>query len=508
MALTKVTNRMQNGEAVSLLDFMSSSQASDVISNTGSVDVTNAVQSAFDSGNKVLIAPAGVYLLTNTITCTDNVSLIGEGQKNTVFNFVSDVGTSKPAFDLNLIQGPIIKDFTLHYLESLGAPVKNWTDQSNTSTHVGLLLKVYKARIENIRVRGFSHGCSVNGTTSDFFKCDFVGNKIGLSFNYMEGLGTTPSTTINFSGCVFEQNACGFDAFDPWDEASTTASQPTIVGYSLNNQSTIQYNELHGIRTCNMFSSMIENCWFEDNGNNDAGLSDTDIYASRAGEDFGAILYESQYNPPMSVRYSLNAKNEVFMDMSPDSSRNFRFSASTYNKPFLNRVAYNNVGQEDEKRLLELLETNTSYTAKKYPEIRAVDTINSDDFSLVKTSAYGQSGPLSVVNFVVYNGIDDEIENSTIDTSDFSVTKNETGNYTLTFTGFRENVMCFVQGRTSSLTADDTKFVQTETRIGWTGNNSTFFNMKDIKIKLRDAVTTNLTDGYIQFMFVGFDVTP
>lgn len=508
MALTKATNRMQNAEAVSLLDFMSSAQIADVVSDTGSVDVTAAVQAAFDSGNKVLIAPAGTYLLTDSITCTTNVSLLGEGQKNTFFHFVADVGTGKAAFDLDLIQGAAIKDFTLRNLASSGSTVQNWVDQSTKSTHVGLLLKVYKAQIENIRVRGFSHGCSVNGTTTNFLKCDFVGNKIGLSFNYMEGLGTTPSTTINFSSCVFERNACGFDTLDPWDGTSTTTSNPTIIGYNLNNQSTCQYNELHGIRTCNMFSSMIENCWFEDNGNNTAGLVDTNIYASRTGEDFGAILYEAQYNPPLSVRNTSNANNEVFMDMSADASRNFRFASSTYNKPFLNRVAYNNIGQEDEKRVLELAETDTSYTAKKYPELRAVDTINSDDFSLMKTSTYGQAGSLSVVNFVVYDGINDDIERSTIDTSDFSVTKNGTGDYTFTFTGSRNNVMCFVQGRTSSLTADDAKFVQTEARIGWTGNNSSFFNIKDIKIKLRDAVTTNLTDGYIQFMFVGFDVTP
>lgn len=506
MSLTKVSNSILESATVSLFDFMTPSEVEAVKSRSGTVDVTSAVQAAFDSGAGTLVAPAGVYLLTDTITGGGN--LIGESNGGTAFDFVADPATPKAAFDLDLIQGKTLKDFSITYRTAPGASFSSWADQSVKSTHVGLLLKVYKARIENVRSVCFSHGCSVNGTTSTFNHCDFGYNKIGLSFNHMEGLGTTPSTTINFSNCVFETNACGVDTLDAWDGTSANTSTPFIVNYTLSNQTTIQYNELHGIRTSHMFNSLILDVWFENNGNNSKGLVDTNVYLSRTGEPFAAILYESFYNPPVNCRFVLNALNEDWMDMSADASRNFRFASSTYNKPFLNRVAYNQIGQEDEKRVLELAETDTSYTAKKYPELRAVDTINSDDFSLMKTSTYGQAGSLSVVNFVVYDGVNDDIERSTIDTSDFSVTKNGTGDYTLTFTGYRNNVMCFVQGRTSSLTADDAKFVQTEARIGWTGNNSSFFNIKDIKIKLRDAVTTNLTDGYIQFMFVGFDVTP
>jgi hypothetical protein len=70
--LTKVTYSMISGANINVFDKMSAAQIADVQSNTGAVDVSAAVQAAFDEaksatevGAKTVFFPDGVYLLSN-----------------------------------------------------------------------------------------------------------------------------------------------------------------------------------------------------------------------------------------------------------------------------------------------------------------------------------------------------------------------------------------------------------------------------------------------------------
>ena len=71
MSLTKVSYSMIQGSSLNVFDFMTVAQKADVQSNTGSVDVTAAIQSACDSmqdNAKALFFPAGTYLVNTTVT--------------------------------------------------------------------------------------------------------------------------------------------------------------------------------------------------------------------------------------------------------------------------------------------------------------------------------------------------------------------------------------------------------------------------------------------------------
>lgn len=93
-------------ERVSLLDFMTAQQRADVISHTGSIDVTTAVQAALDyvaalPGGGRLYAPAGLYLVSATLNIKANTYLYGDGWFATMFKCSQAGDFMKSTFPIN-----------------------------------------------------------------------------------------------------------------------------------------------------------------------------------------------------------------------------------------------------------------------------------------------------------------------------------------------------------------------------------------------------------------------
>ena len=82
MSLTKVTNSMIVGASACVLDFMTPAQIADVQSNTGSIDVTTAMQAALDSGAQEVIVPQGKYRITGLEIKIASVLTTLRGQGN------------------------------------------------------------------------------------------------------------------------------------------------------------------------------------------------------------------------------------------------------------------------------------------------------------------------------------------------------------------------------------------------------------------------------------------
>lgn len=73
------TQHEMNERALNALDMMTPTQIADVISGTGAVDVTVAVQAAMDAGFKRVFFPRGSYRLSSLITVPATVSFRCEG---------------------------------------------------------------------------------------------------------------------------------------------------------------------------------------------------------------------------------------------------------------------------------------------------------------------------------------------------------------------------------------------------------------------------------------------
>lgn len=78
-------------ETVSALDYMSTAQIADVRSRTGLIDVTSAIQAAIDAlpaAGGALYFPAGLYLLTASLTITNKTVVIhGDGMNATILKW-------------------------------------------------------------------------------------------------------------------------------------------------------------------------------------------------------------------------------------------------------------------------------------------------------------------------------------------------------------------------------------------------------------------------------------
>jgi len=76
-------------ESKSVLDYMSPAEVADVISNTGAVDVTSAINDAFADGFKLYHFPEGTYRITSSIVVPAGVSFFGDGISKTNINQVT-----------------------------------------------------------------------------------------------------------------------------------------------------------------------------------------------------------------------------------------------------------------------------------------------------------------------------------------------------------------------------------------------------------------------------------
>lgn len=111
MALTKAHNRMIEGQPINALDYMTAAQVADVTSGTGSIDVTNALQSALTvaatSPRQALYLPAGKYLVSGSITENSNggaTTVFGDGKHKTFIQVAAGT-TNTRIWDLGTTTG-------------------------------------------------------------------------------------------------------------------------------------------------------------------------------------------------------------------------------------------------------------------------------------------------------------------------------------------------------------------------------------------------------------------
>ena len=93
-------------ESVSVLDFMTAQQRADVISHTGSIDVTTAVQAALNyvaglSGGGRVYVPSGLYLVTAPLNIGANTYLYGDGWFASKFKVDHSGDFLKSTFPIN-----------------------------------------------------------------------------------------------------------------------------------------------------------------------------------------------------------------------------------------------------------------------------------------------------------------------------------------------------------------------------------------------------------------------
>jgi hypothetical protein len=80
MSLTKATYSMIQGAPANPLDYMTGAERADVLSGTGALDVSAAVQTAFDTSDTIEF-PRGTYRIETTVTSTTAKTIIGNDSK-------------------------------------------------------------------------------------------------------------------------------------------------------------------------------------------------------------------------------------------------------------------------------------------------------------------------------------------------------------------------------------------------------------------------------------------
>ena len=170
-------------QTVSLLDF-----GADL---TGATDSTTKIQAALNSGAKTIFAPSGTYQFT-TITIPENVSLVGEGSTNTIFQ----TSTSAEAITFSGTYNTQLHGFTL--------------DQTGSVQGKGLyLIDQYFVTMIDVTVNGFQYGLYALQAIYHYIReCKFEGGEYGIFYG---GFGTVWNVdwfnnVLTFENCRFNTN--------------------------------------------------------------------------------------------------------------------------------------------------------------------------------------------------------------------------------------------------------------------------------------------------------------
>ena len=290
MALTKTHNRMIEGAQINALDYMSAAQIQDVISNTGSIDVTAAIQSAVDDGlalHKKVFLPAGKYKVTSTITLYDGTQILGESDYAYGAGFGRDPKGTKISFEpaslddlfdyqYDTTPTPTPPTFLFHTSMSglyLVCPNNNGRRAININAIIygrftaltieGFDTGIYcygtiKNRFESIFISSCDNECVLydgSAETSDVWdSCSFFGSTSGI---VMSGV----TVGVRFNSCLWEQidnygidlarevQCCMVsDAYCedvPYSTGATTAAM-FRVGYEGTTTSTVNQLIVHG----------------------------------------------------------------------------------------------------------------------------------------------------------------------------------------------------------------------------------------------------------------------
>lgn len=231
------TQHAKNAESVSVLDFGADP--------TGSVDSTSAIMAAVTAvstlGGTVYV-PAGTYKLTGLITLANNVSLLGDGPRASIFKQYGAAFCVKMAVDGNVIskigfRGTVSATGAVDFSGNGLGKIEDFDIQDFTATGACAIkmVEVYRSEIDFGYIYNCYNGIVFSGavTTVKVTKTNFGvisnraldGSSGGVSYSvvgfdtcYFESCsGTSPiyfntGSRIVFYNCGFEHMASGANA--------------------------------------------------------------------------------------------------------------------------------------------------------------------------------------------------------------------------------------------------------------------------------------------------------
>lgn len=173
-----------------VFDFMTIAERADVRAETGLVDVTAAVQAAVTACTNV-VAPAGVYLVSNTITIPAGHTLIGEGETATEFRRAGSnmsffvMGTGSELHNIKFRRSGATTATAGRLIDVQVSDVRI-TDIEADHFYDGIYAKsVAGLSLERIYLDHYQRaGINCDGTINDIFLHDFIITNIGSAVGF------------------------------------------------------------------------------------------------------------------------------------------------------------------------------------------------------------------------------------------------------------------------------------------------------------------------------------
>lgn len=310
MSLTKATYSMVQGAPVNVLDFMTSAQQADVLSNTGSVDVTAPIAAAIAtlgnigtaSGGGVVIFPKGKYLC--------NISLVG-----TVNNSVGEYGIK---------------------LSGYGATLKGRTADTSIIT--------VNNCIPNVPDPGAGGSIYVNGTVIEGFTMDMsamaVNGTAAIAAHRMYNSSINDIHVIGGKFGIYAGTQCY-----TWVVSNLNCEQIKVVGHDNTNLTTsftflgLVANQvvLENVFSISFFGGVIQ-------GNLDHFYMLQNCQAiTVSGMDLEAVSPAVIYNFGTNCRYVTSIGNQVTGVIPATYQTGAAYNSNFYDRPGLTSTT-NNVG--------------------------------------------------------------------------------------------------------------------------------------------------------------------
>lgn len=299
MSLTKATFSMVKGSYVNVFDYMTAAQIADVEAGTLTIDVRDAIQSAFraawnyptGTGRKVVYFPNGKYRVDSTISIA-GISLLGESMSGSEIYYYG-------------IDACLTNSTGENFIENLTFDGTN----ANVGSSIGIEYDTtLRHTLRKNIIRNFFRGIKITGTAAYgnlFTENYFIGNKIHV---YTEAIGSGQFPT----DCWFSENEFN-GATDPnyaiylQDSEGFTFERNTIQ----NNQSKFSIFIYYFSALTNAYMNhRIINNWFEENGNSQVGSADIKVLGSY-GAVKGIVIENNQHYTTTgnNPTYGVHAEN-------------------------------------------------------------------------------------------------------------------------------------------------------------------------------------------------------
>ena len=211
MSLTKASYSMIQGAPINVLDFMTPAEITDVLTRTGSIDVTSQIQAAIDLAEDqkggVVWFPSGVYLVTSTIQARIGVKLQGVYGEREIVSQTVETGTKLKWGGAN--NSTILSVFNTRHFTLNGMTL----DANGATNITGIFLTTSN-----------TNQIASAGNTFEFFNIDFCA--VAVQWGTL-GLATPNNQT---DGEIFRQ-------FSIWSRDVAGS-----VGFVLNSGNAAQYS--------------------------------------------------------------------------------------------------------------------------------------------------------------------------------------------------------------------------------------------------------------------------